>query len=166
MEDRDLPRLYALGNTNIVSRATKDASELSKAEMDDGVAVLEEKIAKHRPEAVCIVGKGIWESVWRVRHGRAIKKEEFRYGWQDDAERMGVVKAKEGQEAWGGARVFVATTTSGLAAGMRLQEKEEIWTVLGEWVAQRRKERNTSDVNVARREPDIAKEEGEGKGES
>ena len=73
-EDRDLPRLYALGNTNIVSRATKDASELSKGEMDEGVAVLEEKIRRWRPEAVCVVGKGIWESVWRVKHGKAIKK--------------------------------------------------------------------------------------------
>ena len=132
-EDVDLPQLYGLGNTNIVTRTTKDASELSKAEMDAGVDVLEEKIRKWKPEAVAIVGKGIWESVWRVKHGRAIKKEEFRYGWQE--ERWGV------ENGWEGARVFVTTTTSGLAAGMGLHEKEEVWRGLGEWVERRRAER-------------------------
>lgn len=141
-EDRDLPRLYALGNTNIVTRATKDASELSKAEMDAGVAVLEEKVARHRPESVCIVGKSIWESIWRVRHGKNIKKDEFKYGWQD--ERMGVVT--EGEDVWEGARIFVGTTTSGLAATMRPAEKEAVWRVLGEFVERRRAERAAEAV--------------------
>lgn len=139
-EDRDLPRLFALGHTNIVSRPTKDASELSKAEMDEGVAILEEKIAKWKPEAVAIVGKGIWESIWRVRHKKNITKEHFKYGWQDEGENMGVVN--EGEDRWSGARVFVTTTTSGLAAGMRPHEKEDVWQGLGEWVKKRRAERN------------------------
>lgn len=138
-EDGDMPRLYDLGLTNIVSRPTKDASELSKAEMDAGVADLEAKTALQRPEAVAIVGKSIWESIWRVRHRTNIKKGQFRYGWQDDNERMGTVATEE--DKWPGARVFVATTTSGLAAGMRPQEKEEVWKVLGEWVEQRRQQR-------------------------
>lgn len=134
-----MPSLYDLGLTNIVSRPTKDANELSKAEMDAGVADLEAKIATHKPEAVAVVGKGIWESLWRVRHGTSIKKEQFRYGWQDDNERMGAVKTGESQ--WPGAKVFVATTTSGLAAGMRPHEKEEIWEKLGDWVQDRRQQR-------------------------
>ncbi|MCJ1245858.1 hypothetical protein MMC30_003062 [Trapelia coarctata] len=141
-EDRDLPRLYALGHTNIVTRATKDASELSKEEMDAGVAVLEQKCALHRPESVCIVGKSIWESIWRVRHGKNIKKDEFKYGWQD--ERMGVVR--DGEEAWEGARIFVATSTSGLAATMRPAEKEAVWRVLGEFIERRRAERAAEAV--------------------
>ena len=142
-----------------MSRATKDASELSKGEMDEGVAVLEEKIRRWRPEAVCVVGKGIWESVWRVKHGKAIKKEEFKYGWQDDAERMGLIETKDGQGEWEGARVFVATTTSGLAAGMRPHEKEDIWRVLGEWVMRRRRERGISDEGDVKEEPDFVREE-------
>ncbi|KAL8919102.1 MAG: hypothetical protein Q9208_006986 [Pyrenodesmia sp. 3 TL-2023] len=138
-EDGDMPRLFDLGLTNIVRRPTKDAGELSKAEMDAGVAELEAKIALDRPEAVAIVGKGIWESLWRVRHGSNIKKEQFKYGWQDDSERMGVVRTDEDQ--WPGARVFVTTTTSGLAAGMRPHEKEEVWRGLGEWVKDRRQQR-------------------------
>ena len=130
-----------MGLTNIVTRPTKDASELSKAETDASVPELEAKISKCRPEAVVIVGKGIWESLWRVRHGRAIRKEEFRYGWQDDSEKFGA--SNEGDGCWDGAKVFVATTTSGLAAGMTLPEKEAVWRRLGEWVERRRLERVT-----------------------
>lgn len=127
-----LPELYNIGNTNIVERPTRDASMLSRAEMDAGVPVLEAKVAMQRPECVCLVGKGIWESVWRVRRGRAIRKEEFQYGWQDETENMGR------SEAWSGARVFVATTTSGLAAGMNTEQKLAVWNKLGSWVEKRR----------------------------
>jgi len=115
-EDGDMPYLYALGLTNIVTRPTKDAGELSKSEMDEGVSVLEEKIKRFRPESVCFVGKSIWESVWRVRRGRQMRKEEFKYGWQGEGESIGAQADEEG--GWEGAWVFVATTTSGLAAGM------------------------------------------------
>jgi mismatch-specific thymine-DNA glycosylase len=135
-EDGDLPRLFELGNTNIVSRPTRNGSELSKGEMDASVKVLEEKTRKYRPEAVCIVGKSIWESIWRVRKGRAIKKGEFRYEWQDEGENMGVVNGE-----WIGAKVFVASSTSGLAATLLPAEKERIWRELGVWVEQRRGER-------------------------
>ncbi|EEH09240.1 uracil DNA glycosylase superfamily protein [Histoplasma capsulatum G186AR] len=135
-----LPELYSVGNTNIVERPTRDASQLSRKEMDDGVPVLERKIREKRPEAVCLVGKSIWEAVWRVRRGRAIKKEEFRYGWQDEGDRMG--RTKE----WKGARVFVATTTSGLAAGMTMAEKQAVWSELGEWVKRRREEREKAGI--------------------
>lgn len=138
-EDGDMPRLYNLGLTNIVSRPTKDGSELSKQEMDESVAELEAKIARFRPETVGIVGKSIWESIWRVKHGRAIRKGEFRYGYQDESERMG--KVKNGENSFGGARVYVLTTTSGLAASMKIDEKRAIWRGLGEWVEERRGER-------------------------
>lgn len=152
MEDGDLPHLYALGHTNIVSRPTKDASELSAKEMDEGVDVLEEKISRYKPESVCIVGKGIWESIWRVRHGKKIKKDEFRYGWQAETENIGVVRGTGDDRSWKGASVFVATTTSGLAAGMRPPEKEAIWRVLGEWVAHRRREMGIPDVGRVKEE--------------
>jgi len=114
---------------------------LGKAEMDEGVNVLEEKIEKWRPESVALVGKSIWESVWRVRKGRGIRKEEFKYGWQDEGENMGVVEDGEGVVCWKGARVFVACSTSGLAATLSPKEKERIWRKLGEFVERRRNER-------------------------
>lgn len=148
-EDRSLPDRFSLGLTNIVSRPSRNGAELSKAEMDMGVSVLEDKARRWRPEVVCIVGKSIWESVWRVRHGRAIKKDQFRYGWQDEAENMGKLgpegmKEEEVQEGveyrddWAGAKVFVASSTSGLAATLSPAEKERIWRELGIWVEKRR----------------------------
>ncbi|KAJ2966967.1 hypothetical protein NUW58_g10543 [Xylaria curta] len=150
--------------------------------MDAGVAVLEAKCRRWRPEAVCLVGKSIWESVFRVWKRRNLTKAEFAYGWQ--AERMGAVPpaadsaavkigadAGEGLEEmeallggegageggarengddapWEGARVFVATSTSGLAASLRLEEKERIWKILGDWCVQRRKERAEQNTDI------------------
>ena len=125
--------------------------------MDEGVAILEEKIRKYRPESVAIVGKSIWESIWRVRHGKKCGKGEFKYGWQDDSERMGVVEAED-EEGWPGARVFVTTTTSGLAAGMRPHEKEEVWRGLGEWVKQRRTQMGIPDEGRVKVEVDADRE--------
>ncbi|TQS35868.1 hypothetical protein Golomagni_03697 [Golovinomyces magnicellulatus] len=136
VEDRELPQLYALGITNIVCRPTRNSSELKKAEMDAGVSVIEEKISKFRPEAVCIVGKSIWESIWRTRHGKNINK----YGWQEESERMGIERC--GSLDWRGARVFVACSTSGLAAALKPAEKENIWRELGVWVKERRELRD------------------------
>ncbi|KAI1424475.1 DNA glycosylase [Xylaria sp. FL1777] len=163
-EDGTLPARFALGNTNIVARPSRNGAELSRAEMDAGVAVLEDKCRRWRPEAVCVVGKGIWESIFRVWRGRNLARGEFEYGWQ--TERMGAVPPAPGSAAvrigragagtpdggggdkregddgpWEGARIFVATSTSGLAATLRPEEKERIWKILGDWCVQRRKER-------------------------
>jgi TDG/mug DNA glycosylase family protein len=128
-----------LGNTNIVSRPSRNGAELKQSELDAGVAILQEKVSKFKPEAVCIVGKSIWESIWRVRHKTKLGKD-FKYGWQGEEENMGVI------EGWKGAKVFVATTTSALAAGMSYAEKEKIWSGLGEWVKQRRVDRAGDEI--------------------
>lgn len=151
-EDRTLPARFQLGLTNIVSRPSRNGAELSKAEMDEGVSVLEEKVRRWRPEVVCIVGKSIWESVWRVRHGKPIAKAEFKYGWQDESENIGRGERAEGEReegveykvVWNGARVFVSSSTSGLAATLRPEEKERIWRELGSWVETRRAEREAA----------------------
>lgn len=133
--DVDLPKWYAMGNTNIVERPSKDAAELSKSEMAAGTPVLEEKFRKYRPESVCIVGKGIWEAIWRWRYKREIRKDEFKWGWQDDKERMGK------DDDWNGAAVYVTSSTSGLSASLKPTEKEAIWKPFGEWVKKRRRDR-------------------------
>ncbi|KAK6001920.1 hypothetical protein QM012_002410 [Aureobasidium pullulans] len=140
-QDVELPARYLLGNTNIVERPTKDAAELSKAEMSDGAPVLEEKCRKWRPECVCIVGKGIWEAIFRHRHGRNPTKAEFHWGWQDEKENMGRI-ADIGEDGYQGAKVFVTTSTSGLAASLKPAEKEAIWKPFGEWCKERRISRN------------------------
>lgn len=154
-EDREMPARHRLGLTNIVERPSRSGAELSKAEMDDGVAALEAKCARWRPEVACVVGKGIWESVFRVKKGRAMTKGEFQYGWQDaDGMRMGVVEDEEagsegGSGKWEGSRVFVASSTSGLAATLKPKEKERIWKELGDWCVLRRRERE-EDGDVLR----------------
>ncbi|KAK4136594.1 DNA glycosylase, partial [Trichocladium antarcticum] len=151
-EYRQLPGRYALGLTNIVARPSRTGAELSKREMDAGVAVLEDKVRLWRPDVACVVGKSIWESMWRVRRGRGIRPAEFSYGWQAEGENMGVggpPGEAEGEredgveyvEGWKGARIFVATSTSGLAASLKPREKEEIWRELGVWAETRRAEK-------------------------
>ncbi|KAF2182580.1 DNA glycosylase [Zopfia rhizophila CBS 207.26] len=143
-EDVTLPALYCMGNTNIVDRPSKDAAELSKEEMAAGTANLDTKFLKYKPEAVCIVGKGIWEAIWRYRYGRNPTKAEFKYGWQDEEHNMGQSEkeVRDGQEkVWKGSKVFVTTSTSGLAASLKPAEKEAIWKPFGEWVQKRRVEK-------------------------
>ncbi|RPA97557.1 DNA glycosylase, partial [Choiromyces venosus 120613-1] len=137
-EDIHLPRKYSLGNTNLVARATLNQAELSKEEMDDRVELTEEKIRRWKPESVCIVGKGIWESIYRAKNnGAKIPKGKFVWGWQSDGDRFGA----EPEEGYAGARVFVVPSTSGLVAGYSMQFKKDIWKVLGDWVQMRRGER-------------------------
>ncbi|TVY28305.1 G/U mismatch-specific DNA glycosylase, partial [Lachnellula hyalina] len=139
---------WGCGNTNIVARPTRNGSELSRGEMDGSVGVLVEKIAKWRPEAVCVVGKSIWESMFRVLKGRSLRKDEFAYGWQE-GERVGVDgDGKNGEmiKGWEGARIFVACSTSGLAASVPFAEKERIWRELGVWIQGRRAERANAEI--------------------
>jgi mismatch-specific thymine-DNA glycosylase len=148
-EDVTLPALYCMGNTNIVERPSKDAAELSKDETAAGTANLDAKFLKYKPEAVCIVGKGIWEAILRYRKSQGMtipKASEFKYGWQDEKYNMGKGEGENelidnDENPWKGSRVFVTTSTSGLAANTKPAEKEAIWKPFGEWVQKRRLER-------------------------
>lgn len=148
-EDKRMPEEYSLGLTNIVERPSRNGGELSKAEMDEGVSALEEKTRSCRAEVVCFVGKSIWESVWRVRKGKGITKAEFKYGWQDESENFAPIDEGEGGEKWPGAKVFVSSSTSGLAATLSPAEKERIWRELGVYVERRRAERNQANASAA-----------------
>ncbi|KAK6533447.1 hypothetical protein TWF694_002387 [Orbilia ellipsospora] len=136
-EDEILPSEFNLGTTNIVSRPTASQAELSLDEMDEGVSVLEQKCRKYRPESVCLVGKAIWESVWRAKHGRKMTKNEFKFGWQDVKQNMGVDK----KNGYPGARIYVVVSTSGLAATYPMDFKVKLWKDLGDWINKRRAER-------------------------
>lgn len=52
------------------------------------------------------------------------------------------------ESLFGGARVYVLTTTSGLAASMKIDEKRAIWRGLGQWVEERRGERAEMKAEV------------------
>lgn len=73
-----------------------------------------------------------------TRGERCAYFEGSAYGWQDERHNMGKV---EGETEWEGSKVFVTTSTSGLAASLKPAEKEAIWKPFGEWVQQRRTQR-------------------------
>ncbi|KAI9759474.1 MAG: hypothetical protein M4579_002314 [Chaenotheca gracillima] len=147
-EDQTLPSQFGLGNTNIVARPTRSTSKLDKSEFLEGAAILEEKIRRFRPEVVCLVGKGIWDSICEAknieRQRRGLRKwtaknkhmgADFRHGWQ-----VGEARTLGSTEGWDGAKTFVATSTSGLERTPK-ERKLEIWAPLGEFVQRRRRER-------------------------
>lgn len=47
---------FGLGITNLVARATARADELTGAELREGAAILEDKIARYRPRWLAVVG--------------------------------------------------------------------------------------------------------------
>ena len=119
-EDRSMPGRFLLGNTNIVERATRSQGDLTKEEMVLGAGRCVAKIARWRPEAVCVVGKGVWESFvgWVRRETKAGRRsgvvgdvaggcgKGFQWGWQLGREgsevRIGVVEDGEGGGEDGG----------------------------------------------------------------
>ncbi len=130
--------LYQIGNTNICARPTRSGDGLTKEEMRAGAVILEEKIALYKPEAVVIVGKSIWETIWMVKKGqKRFKDPTFHWGWQDEDMQVGRISADE-KLVWPGAKTFVATSTSGLAASMRPAEKLAVWKTLGDWMTSNR----------------------------
>ncbi len=54
-EDHELPA-HGVGVTNIASRPTRAASELSRAELIEGAAELEQTVRRHQPHLVAVVG--------------------------------------------------------------------------------------------------------------
>ncbi|KIW18808.1 hypothetical protein PV08_03097 [Exophiala spinifera] len=140
-ETRDLMDLYQIGNTNICERPTRSGDGLSKQELEEGAVTLDKKIAIYKPEAVVIVGKGIWEAIWIVKKGKKkFNDPDFHWGWQDEEMQLGRVVEADGHIVWPGAKTFVATSTSGLAATLRPAEKLAIWKPLGDWMAMKREE--------------------------
>ncbi|KKY18818.1 putative uracil dna glycosylase superfamily protein [Phaeomoniella chlamydospora] len=67
-------------------------------------------------------------------------RTEFHYGLQNPVYWLGrTTDPNTGEVTYAGARTFVVTTTSGLAAGMKLNEKEAIWKELGDWILEGRR---------------------------
>jgi TDG/mug DNA glycosylase family protein len=59
-EDAELLHL-GYGLTNIVSRPTKAADEITKQEYKEGRLLLKKKISVYQPKIVCYVGKGVYQ---------------------------------------------------------------------------------------------------------
>lgn len=109
-ENRDLLAL-GYGLTNIVARPTKQAAEISKAEYTEGAELLEQKIRKFRPTAVCFVGKGVYQ---QFSNRKAVS-----WGLQKEPVIPGIVE-------------YVAPSSSGLVR-IKLDDIVEIYSGLNNY---------------------------------
>ncbi|ANU15324.1 G/U mismatch-specific DNA glycosylase [Planococcus halocryophilus] len=99
------------GLTNIVDRPTKEAAEISKKEYAEGAKLLEEKIRRLQPQAVCFVGKGVYQQF--------SKRKIVLWGVQPEPVIPGVVE-------------YVAPSSSGLVR-MKLHDIVEIYRGLNNY---------------------------------
>lgn len=83
----------SFGLTNIVSRPTKAADEITKEEYQEGREELKKKISLFKPKIVCYVGKGVYQEF--------SQKKSLPWGKQEETVIPGVID-------------FVAPSSSGL----------------------------------------------------
>ncbi|PWK13796.1 mismatch-specific DNA-glycosylase [Tumebacillus permanentifrigoris] len=110
-EDRDLLHV-GYGFTNIVSRPTRRADEITKDEYAQGRLRLQALLREHRPQVACFVGKGVYEQYAQVKN--------IRWGAQPHPTIEGVID-------------FVAPSSSGLVRmpyPAILQIYHDLWTVV------------------------------------
>ncbi|MEK3731531.1 MULTISPECIES: mismatch-specific DNA-glycosylase [Paenibacillus] len=108
-EDRDLLKL-GYGFTNIVSRPTRGAEDITREEYKAGRALLREKLQKYQPQIACFVGKGVYTEY----SGR----QRVDWGFQAEPVTEGI-------------REFVAPSSSGLVR-MPMEEIVGIYRQLSE----------------------------------
>lgn len=120
-DDRLLPEEYGYGFTDLVSRSTAGIDELSGPELLAGVPVLEDRIRSCSPEAICFIGKGIWETVYKYKNGKSLNNKGFTWGLQPMGE-------------FGVDHVYVFPSTSGLVGGIPRSLKLELWKQLAEFL--------------------------------
>jgi TDG/mug DNA glycosylase family protein len=97
---------YGIGLTNLCSRTTRTAAELTAAEIDRGRRTLTRKIARWRPAVVAFVGVSLYQTYFR--HAKS-------GGPGEKPERIA------------GARVFVVPNPSGLNASFPGFEDKLVW---------------------------------------
>lgn len=139
LDDTRLPRDFSLGITNLISRPTRGSDELARDELVAAVPELELKISQYQPLACCIIGKGVWEAIYRYKTGTTLYTKNalkpFEFGWQPPDLSLGA------SENFYGSRVFVVPSTSGRAAAYSRQQKFDIWKEWGEFVQQEKLKR-------------------------
>lgn len=112
VQPADSPSLleeYGYGFTNIVSRPTKRADELTRQEYAEGALLLRQKLQRYHPQVACYVGKGVYAEFTKRRSGVA-------FGFQPDSQVLGVLD-------------FVAPATSGLVR-LRITEQVAVYRLL------------------------------------
>lgn len=112
-DDESMRDRFGIGFTELVMRPTKGIEEIPAVEMQKNVPRLIETINKYNPKVLCLVGRGIWDSILKFSK---IKQKNFSWGLQEDQK---LFKCK----------CFVVPSTSGLVRIPR-DQKLELWKVL------------------------------------
>ena len=110
-EDAELLKL-GYGFTNIVSRPTKGAADITRKEYEEGRVELKEKLTFYKPQFACYVGKGVYQEY--------TKKKSIDWGFQQVSEVPGIID-------------FVAPSSSGLVR-MKIDEVTAIYRLLAQAV--------------------------------
>ncbi|MDE1870736.1 MAG: hypothetical protein KGI06_00665 [Candidatus Micrarchaeota archaeon] len=82
--DKDLRRLYRekflkvynLNFTNIITRPSRDVSQLKRGEENNGRRRILRLVSLNKPSVVCFIGK--------VTYSKFTGNDDFRFGWQED----------------------------------------------------------------------------------
>ncbi len=111
-EDETMRERFGIGFTELVMRPTKGIEEIPAIEMQQNVPRLIETINKYQPKVLCLVGRGIWDSI--VKHSN-FKQQKFTWGLQD----QNLFQCK----------CFVVPSTSGLVRIPR-DQKLKLWKEL------------------------------------
>ncbi|GAA5856195.1 hypothetical protein JCM9279_000933 [Rhodotorula babjevae] len=146
---RTLPEDYNIGITNLIERPTREASELSKHELEAAVPVLLAKIARYRPKLVAFVGMKVCETVLRyfsppptsTSAGRNPKKAPLvkaQIGLQSFAVSHPPSPSADDEEARSVTYFYCLPSTSGRVAAYPLPVKLQLWSTFGAEVAKLR----------------------------
>ncbi len=98
---------YDIGLTNLCDRTSREANELSRAELAEGAASLRLKLLEYAPRVVCFNGMGIYEAFVQVLDapegiGDAPRRRKIAPGLQPERlgeTRMFVVPSSSGRTA-------------------------------------------------------------------
>jgi TDG/mug DNA glycosylase family protein len=106
-DDTSLPQSYGIGFTNLTSRVSRRATDLTIDEQRANVPQLTQKIRQYRPKWVAFVGMGIYQIYSGQRKVEA-GLQNTTIAWQ---------------QGTGGSKVYVMPSTSGLVAAYHKKDK-------------------------------------------
>jgi len=127
-EDGTLPERFNIGLTNLVSRPSSQAREVSVEEYRSSVVLLVKKVALHRPRFICFVGIGISEHFFDVL--QPYEKRSKSSPKRQNKIQVGLQDIKLVHEDQTVTYVYVAPSTSGLGASYSRETKVELFTEL------------------------------------
>lgn len=110
-QDTEFPALFNYGFTDLVHRATRSTTDLSKEEMQLAVHDLISRLTEVNPKIVCLVGKIIWTNIATALQW---DKKKFEFGI-DKAHKLG------------DSALCVVPSTSGLNT-ISTSDQLEAWT--------------------------------------